>query len=101
MQGVIIWYSKADFRAIIWCEDSKDLGVANGATAWRNPMVQVEVGDAVSFRLDAGPGERRCHDIELLETCAAPALHTSIQNTWPVMRTSRTNHPLHICVSHV
>jgi hypothetical protein len=62
MNGVVIWYSKKDFRAVIWCEDSKELGIATGPTAWRNPMAPVEIGDFVSLD-SAGISDVRVDEI--------------------------------------
>lgn len=98
MQGVIIWYSRADFQAIIWCEDSKDLGIATGPTAWRNPMCVVDVGDAVTFRLDTANPGRRCTDVQLVATAAAPSLRASITPPRSAPKTSK-NRLLHLCVT--
>lgn len=99
MHGVIIWYSKADFQAIIWCEDSKDLGIATGPTSWRNPMSGFEIGDAVYFRLDASTNERRCSDIHLVAPSVAPTLHTSIRKPRAVTPKPEQNRLLHLCYS--
>jgi len=99
MQGVVIWYSKADFQAIIWCEDSKDLGIASGPTAWRNPMATVEIGDAVAFRI-GGPGDaRRCTDVHLIASSVAPALPDSIRTPLPSPHFRTRNRLLHLCAS--
>ncbi len=100
MQGVVIWYSKADFQAIIWCEDSKELGIVSGPTAWRNPMSMVEVGDVVAFRLDPSNSERRCSDVHVLAPAVAPYLHTSIQQSHHIPPPPNRNRLLHLCVSH-
>ncbi len=100
MQGVVIWYSKADFQAIIWCEDSKDLGIASGPTAWRNPMNEVEIGDAVAFRLDPDGPDRRCRDVHIVASSVAPALPSSIRNARPPLPRSGANRLLHLCSSH-
>jgi len=78
MHGVVIWYSRPEFRAIIWCEDSKALGVATGPTAWRNPMVSVDVGDMVAFRAEMRGPDRLCRDIQVVESQAAPTLPTAM-----------------------
>ncbi|MFN4155974.1 MAG: hypothetical protein ACK4HF_15090 [Paracoccaceae bacterium] len=74
MHGVVIWYSRQEFRAIVWCEDSKELGLASGPTAWRNPMVSVQVGDIVAFHAERRGTERLCRDIRVVERQAAPTL---------------------------
>lgn len=98
MQGVVIWYSRQDFRAIIWCDDSRDLGLARGPTAWRNPMIEVEVGDAVAFRAEKRGGERQCRDIHLIETQAAPSLTATMLTKTHPLPVSRIP-LLHLCSS--
>lgn len=100
MHGVIIWYSKADFQAIIWCEDSKDLGIASGATAWRNPMTPVATGDEVWFRVDPSATDRRCRDIHLVDPCAAPSLPGAIATQRTAIPRANRNAPLHLCTGH-
>jgi hypothetical protein len=98
MSGVVVWYSREKFCAIIWCEDSKELGIASGPTAWRNPMVDVSVGDCVAFQIQMRGAERFCRDIRLLECQAAPALPaymTSQAKSEPLSRFP----PLHLCSS--
>ncbi|MDO9640329.1 MAG: hypothetical protein Q7J44_17480 [Pseudotabrizicola sp.] len=73
MHGVVIWYSPSSFRAIIWCDDSKELGIASGATAWRNPMLEVQVGDVVAFRTERHGSDRLCTDLHVVESRAAPS----------------------------
>jgi hypothetical protein len=99
MRGVVIWYSKQDFRAVIWCEDSKDLGIASGPTAWRNPMMDVEIGDFVAFSVHEAGAERRCKDIHLLEAQHAPGLHSSILHPMSSIPTKTRNPLLHLCSS--
>lgn len=100
MQGVVIWYSRSDFQAIVWCEDSKDLGIVSGPTCWRNPMVTVEVGDYVGFRAEAGEAGRRCRDVHLIEPVAAPTLAESLLDT-ARKAVHRTKNPLlHLCARH-
>jgi hypothetical protein len=79
MHGVVIWYSRQEFRAIIWCEDSKELGIAGGPTAWRNPMVDVSVGDIVVFRAEMRGSERLCRDVQVVESQAAPSLPATVR----------------------
>ena len=98
MQGVIIWYSRTDFQAIIWCEDSKDLGIAIGPTAWRNPMAMVEVGDVVTFSHAAAPHGRRCTDVHLVSPAAAPDLHRAIAKANNCAAPGR-NRLLHLCAT--
>ena len=78
MHGVVIWYSRQEFRAIVWCDDSKELGIASGPTAWRNPMVAVEVGDIVSFRAERRGKDRLCRDLQVVESRAAPTLPATV-----------------------
>jgi len=99
MRGVVIWYSRQDFRAVIWCEDSKSLGIATGPTAWRNPMTDVEVGDFVAFRVQEAGAERRCKDIHVIEPCHAPALPDSIRNPTVANPVKTRNPLLHLCSS--
>ncbi|MDO8882258.1 MAG: hypothetical protein U0934_10510 [Pseudotabrizicola sp.] len=98
MHGVVIWYSRQDFRAIVWCEDSKELGIASGPTAWRNPMVAVEVGDIVGFRAEMRGSDRLCRDLHVVETQVAPSLPATVlakAQTPPVSRIPL----LHLCSS--
>ncbi|NEX45504.1 hypothetical protein [Pseudotabrizicola algicola] len=98
MNGVVIWYSRQEFRAIIWCEDSKELGIASGPTAWRNPMVAVEVGDVVAFRVERRGHDRICRDIQVVDAQAAPTLPAAMlakAHTPPVSG----NRLLHLCSS--
>ena len=99
MRGVIIWYSRQDFSAVIWCEDSKDLGIATGPTAWRNPMAEVEIGDFVAFRVSDVGFERHCKDIHLLEARQAPALPHSILKPTPLIPVKTRIPLLHLCAS--
>ena len=98
MHGVVIWYSRQEFRAIIWCEDSKELGIATGPTAWRNPMVEVATGDVVSFRAEMRGSDRLCRDIQVIACQAAPTLPAAMlakAQTPPVSRIPL----LHLCSS--
>ena len=98
MHGVVIWYSRSEFQAIIWCEDSKELGMAGGPTAWRNPMVQVDVGDCVAFRVEMRGRERLCRDVHVVECQAAPNLPAAVRakaQSTPVSK----NPLLHLCSS--
>lgn len=98
MHGVVIWYSRQEFRAIIWCEDSKELGIASGPTAWRNPMVRVDVGDVVAFRAEMRGPDRLCRDIQVVEPQAAPTLPAAMlakAHPAPVSRIPL----LHLCSS--
>ncbi|MDR7126886.1 hypothetical protein [Pseudotabrizicola sp. 4114] len=98
MHGVVIWYSRQEFRAIIWCEDSKELGIASGPTAWRNPMVSVAIGDMVAFRAEMRGSDRLCRDIQVVEGQAAPTLPAAMRaktKTPPVSRIPL----LHLCSS--
>lgn len=99
MQGVVIWYSREDFRAIIWCEDSRELGVAGGATAWRNPMVEVAVGDVVAFRAELRGRDRLCRDVRVVESQVAPALPDTMLAKAQSPAVSRFP-LLHLCSSH-
>lgn len=107
MQGVIIWYSRADFQAIIWCEDCKDLAIASGPTAWRNPMSVVDIGDVVAFNVHPGGSERRCTDLRQVAPSVSPSLPDSIrrqrsipQSPVAVPARSSGNRLLHLCASH-
>lgn len=96
-RGVVIWYSQSEFKALIWCEDSGSLAVATGATAWRNPMVHVAVGDFVAFTARSAGQERRCHDIHVIAPQVAPELPNAIR---PAHQSHRQgNPPLHLCYS--
>ncbi|MFN3722103.1 MAG: hypothetical protein ACK4VZ_03585 [Paracoccaceae bacterium] len=98
MHGVVIWYSRQEFRAIVWCEDSKELGIATGPTAWRNPMVAVGVGDIVSFRAELRGTDRLCRDLQVVESRVAPTLPATVlakAKTPPVCG----NPLLHLCSS--
>ncbi|MEF3047335.1 hypothetical protein [Pseudotabrizicola sp. L79] len=77
--GVVIWYSRVDFKALIWCEDSGALAFATGPTSWRNPMVEIAVGDCVAFVAEEAGRERKCRDIHLIAAQMAPDLPLSIQ----------------------
>jgi hypothetical protein len=99
MNGVVIWYSKKDFRAVIWCEDSKELGIATGPTAWRNPMAPVEIGDFVSFTLIPVGTERRCRELQVIESRRAPALPDSIRKPMAHIVAKTRNPLLHLCSS--
>ena len=100
MRGVVIWYSACAFQAVIWCEDSKELGIAVGPTAWRNPMATVEVGDYVSFDVVMAGTERRCRDVHLIEPMAAPTLVETIERTTRSAVGKIRNPLLHLCVTH-
>ncbi|TGD42239.1 hypothetical protein EEB11_14825 [Pseudotabrizicola sediminis] len=98
MQGVVIWYCRREFRAIIWCEDSKELGIATGATAWGNPMLDVQVGDVVAFRAEQRGTDRLCRDLHVVQRQAAPSLPATMManaQTRPISG----NPLLHLCSS--
>ncbi|MBN2630010.1 MAG: hypothetical protein JXR75_05680 [Rhodobacteraceae bacterium] len=101
MSGVVIWYSRKDFRAIIWCEDGEDLGVATGRSAWRNPLTDVSIGDYVMFRPQTIGRDRQCRDIELVEHGVAPSLPATLRHfSQGVARPKVSrNPPLHLCAS--
>jgi hypothetical protein len=98
MHGVVIWYSRPEFRAIIWCEDCKELGIAGGPTAWHNPMIPIEVGDCVAFRVERRGKERLCRDVHVVESHAAPDLPQTMRTTAQARAVSR-NPLLHLCSS--
>ncbi len=99
MKGVVIWYSKQDLRAVIWCEDSQELGMALGPAAWRHPVTPVEIGDFVAFHVDGSGHDRRCHDIHVLERKAAPTLIGAIRDLGRRAKGISGNPPLHLCAS--
>jgi hypothetical protein len=74
MRGIVIWVSPEDFSALIWCEDSRDIAVAKGTIAWRNPMHPVAVGDYVGFACRVVDGHRLCRDVHIITTALAPDL---------------------------
>lgn len=101
IRGVIIWYSRLEYKALIWCEDSGGLAIAAGATSWRNPMVEISVGDYVGFEAAPCGRERKCRDIHLIAAQIAPSLPDSIRNPdqtapKPVLDGNRL---LHLCYS--
>lgn len=98
MHGVVIWYARQEFKAIIWCEDSGAIGIATGATAWRNPMVDVAVGDFVSFRCEVRGTDRLCRDIRVVEAQAAPTLPDAVRAKAHRPAVS-PNRLLHLCAS--
>lgn len=98
MHGVVIWYARQEFKAIIWCEDSGAIGMATGATAWRNPMVDVAVGDFVAFRSEMRGGDRLCRDIQIIESQAAPTLSAAVRAKGNAPAAS-PNRLLHLCSS--
>jgi hypothetical protein len=99
MRGVVIWYCRAEFRAVIWCEDSKGLGIACGATAWRNPMNRVQVGDFVAFEAEPAGRDRKCRDIYTIEANAAPALPGTLQDLGTHALPVSQNRLLHLTAS--
>lgn len=99
MRGVIIWYSRIEFTALIWCEDSREIAVAKGATAWRNPMVPVDVGDYVSFISHESGSHRTCRDIQKVAAQVAPDLPTSLLAHQRAPRSGHENRHLHLCAS--
>lgn len=100
MRGIVIWHSKIDFKAIIWCEDSQELAIAAGATAWRNPMLPFSVGDWVGFSSKLGADNmRQCRDIYLIESQVAPGLPVSLMNRKQQVCAPRKNTHLHLCSS--
>lgn len=78
IRGVVIWYSALEYKALIWCEDSGALAFATGPTSWRNPMVEIAVGDCVGFVAEAHGRERKCRDIHLIASQVAPDLPLTI-----------------------
>lgn len=99
MRGVVIWYSRVDFKALIWCEDSREIAVAKGATAWRNPMVPVDVGDFVSFVSLGGGTHRLCRDIQKIAAQVAPDLTASLRAPHLPPKRNTQNRHLHLCQS--
>ncbi len=79
INGVVIWYSRLDFKALIWCEDSGALAFATGPTSWRNPMIDIAVGDCVAFEVEQAGRERKCRDVHLVAEQLAPDLSLALQ----------------------
>ncbi len=108
IHGVVIWYSRQEFKALIWCEDSGGLAIATGATSWRNPIGEVAVGDYVAFTPIACGRERKCRDIHLIAPQVAPDLPQAIMGrARPATSETATTPPerrkgnplLHLCAS--
>lgn len=105
IRGVVIWYSRQDFKALIWCEDSGGLAVATGPTAWRNPISNVAVGDYVGFQAEPCGRERKCRDLFVIAPQVAPDLPEAIRAPDPkigigVAAKPRCGNPLlHLCAS--
>lgn len=78
LRGVVIWYQENGYKALIWCEDSGALAFATGPTSWRNPMVEISVGDYVGFSAETEGRERKCRDVHLIASQVAPDLPQSI-----------------------
>lgn len=88
MRGVIIWFSEQDQNAVIWCEDSADLAIATGASAWRNDGALIEIGDYVGFTPVITNEGRRCEDVHLIQSQVAPELVQRLRRSLP-----QTNRP--------
>ena len=78
LRGVVIWYQPSEYKALIWCEDSGSLAFATGPMSWRNPMVEISVGDCVGFIADSHGRERKCRDVHLIAPQVAPELPLAI-----------------------
>lgn len=59
MFGVVLWSSREDGTAIIWCEDHQDLAVLNLSKNQQEPRGTPEPGDLLRFETCEENGVRR------------------------------------------
>lgn len=83
ISGVVIWYSRQDSKALIWCEDSGALAVALGPQSWRVPDCDIAVGDCVGLSAELHGRERIGTDIHLIASMVAPDLPKAIRPDQP------------------
>lgn len=99
MRGVVIWISPSEPAALVWCEDSRDIAVANGAGAWRNAGERRSVGDYVGFDCIEAEGHRLCRDLHTITPHAAPDLPGMILSPSRLHANVPGNRLLHLCAS--
>lgn len=67
MNGIVLWIDRAGHKAVIWCEDHKDMAIADDRTdAPEGFFEATERGDLVRISFVADGPFRQCTAIELL-----------------------------------
>jgi hypothetical protein len=83
MFGVVLWYSSADQKAVIWCEDHGDLAFFDHSDEFnRNgtaPSVAFEAGDLIAFDLSEDGQMRKVMNPRLVAEDRFPGIAENLQ----------------------
>lgn len=74
MFGVVLWSSKDDHKAVIWCEDHGDLAFYNGSADSVFDGDALDAGDLIRFNLSEGRDMRLATDPQLIAEQHYPGL---------------------------
>ena len=74
MFGVVLWSSKDDHKAVIWCEDHGDLAFYNGGGNSVFDGDGLDAGDLIRFNLSEGRDMRVATDPQLIAEQHYPGL---------------------------
>lgn len=78
MYGVVLWSSKDEARAVIWCEDHGDLAYYDGAGESAFDGVSLDAGDLVSFSVSETRELRMASNPRLVAEGQYPGLADSL-----------------------
>ncbi|MDU8926455.1 hypothetical protein RXV86_03565 [Alisedimentitalea sp. MJ-SS2] len=78
MFGVVLWSSKDDHKAVIWCEDHGDLAFYSGAGENVFDGGGLDAGDLVRFKLSEGRDMRVVTNPQLVAEQHYPGLAESL-----------------------
>ena len=81
MIGVILWRSRDNGNAVIWCEDQGDLAFIDHQNKQLDGPQAYDVGDVVGFDLAEAENLRSAENIHRLQDEGAPHLVKSLQST--------------------
>ncbi|MEZ5715430.1 MAG: hypothetical protein R3D85_09795 [Paracoccaceae bacterium] len=74
MYGVVLWSSKEEDRAVIWCEDHGDLAFYDGSGESVFDGISLDAGDLVSFTVNEGREMRLATNPRLVAEQQYPGL---------------------------
>ena len=74
MYGVVLWSSKDDHKAVIWCEDHGDLAFYNGDGTSVFDGMTLDAGDLIAFNLSEGQDMRVATEPQLIAEQHYPGL---------------------------
>ena len=81
MLGVVLWSSKEDHKAVIWCEDHGDLAFYNGGGDSMFDGDGLDAGDLIHFHVSEGRDMRTATDPQLIAEDHYPDLAENLAST--------------------